>query len=783
MSNRSRIIRFAAAAAILAPVVLLFTMLLTTSAFRHNYVAARMTGYAVVGSQTADKLEYALKYGKPLDNFYEADRLLSELRQSVGARHAAILSPAGEVLATDGAASGVTLPTWLARQLQSAKQDGHSYFEEKGARQYWLTMPVRREGSGAPAGWLCLTLDQTRLEQEMRAYTNRLLPALYAIAAAAALGQLLLSGRYFSRLQDAREAKRFMVLTLGLAALMQAGFGAASYRLFADAYVAMSRTTTAVVTQMARADLERISRYVPYSRMAAVDGFLSEIVRDVPQLAFVRLTDASGAVVGCSAQPCAGDAPAAFVDRLNLSPDLGQAGAELTVAVNSGYIGDRLREIVVDTATVLVTSFLFMFEATLFLFLSLGGQAAGGDAGAWTSGTARPVGFLVAASAYLSAAFVPLVVRRFNQGLLWMEPQETIAFVASAEMLAGGLGALGAGSLLNRFRWRAVFAGAIPFMVGGMVLSGLATGVLPFVVARLLAGSGFMAATMSLRGYVSDLATAEGRSAAFSNLAAGFSAGTASGAVVGALLADRLSFGPVFLVGAGVVGVAALLAWATTGRRAPEERGVPAKAVKAGSEGGAFQGTVRFLANPKVAAYFLLIIIPTAICAMFLTFYLPLFAQSTGVSTSTVGRMFLIPGLCSIFLGPWLSRKVLSRFGPVWAVLPSGLILVAGLLIFAWNPGLVAAIVLVLLLGVSDSFGTVAQNQYLEELPATAEVGRTGAQAHQMNFKKVGQMLGPQVFGRLGTQPGRIALVALGLGLAVVVFTVGLNWKEMRRRR
>ena len=67
------------ASAFLLIVVLGFTGALNIMSFQKNYSDSLVSSCAVPGRETAEKIGYAIKYGKPLDSFWGMEKLLEQV--------------------------------------------------------------------------------------------------------------------------------------------------------------------------------------------------------------------------------------------------------------------------------------------------------------------------------------------------------------------------------------------------------------------------------------------------------------------------------------------------------------------------------------------------------------------------------------------------------------------------------------------------------------------------------------------------------------------------------
>ncbi|MEI6157059.1 MAG: MFS transporter, partial [Atribacterota bacterium] len=313
--------------------------------------------------------------------------------------------------------------------------------------------------------------------------------------------------------------------------------------------------------------------------------------------------------------------------------------------------------------------------------------------------------------------------------------------------------------------WRNTFFSGLLIVALGTLLSGLSHTVIPFLIARSIAGIGYGFCYIALRSLVNETPSETERTARLSAFISGLYAGVMSGVAIGALLADRMGFSSVFIVSFFIIllagGMALIWLPHTAGRRMiTRERSVFPSGV-----------TAKFFANRNVLSLFGLVVIPLTICSVFLDYYFPLFISGQGLSTSQVGRAFLLNGLCIVYLGPWLSQWSDRSFGAAKSVVLSGLIVAGALIFFAVQGTIIAAFLAVILLGISDSFGLVAQNNFFLHLPVTQLIGPGKALGYYDNVRKIGQMVGPVTFASLAsTGIIGVALVGLGTLVALVVF-------------
>ncbi len=156
------------------------------------------------------------------------------------------------------------------------------------------------------------------------------------------------------------------------------------------------------------------------------------------------------------------------------------------------------------------------------------------------------------------------------------------------------------------------------------------------------------------------------------------------------------------------------------------------------------------MGNRDVLALSLLSILPSAVVLIgFLNYLLPLYLNRAGVSQSDIGRILMIYGVCLIYIAPFIGRLVDRSARKRLHIAISGVLGAAGMLVYFVTGGLTAAAVAVLLLGLCASFGFASQNAYALNLRVTRRLGESTAVGLTSAVERLGQVLGPLLFGWL----------------------------------
>ncbi|CAO3359611.1 MFS transporter [Azospirillum palustre] len=779
---------------------LVFSAGINLGTFRRDCGDALFSTFGVAGRKVVTSIEYAVKYGKTIENFFGMERALSQLKTYLPqADGVAVALPDGQVAYAIGTYGfkdriGDRLTGYEQRRTAGEFQRATSFnYHDTDSRSHKLFLPIRDPADGRWIGTLVIAAGDSVIDDYVRAFERHTLILVGALGGVAILllgGLALLPDRGRGGLGRPRSGRA----ALAVAALVQIAVGVTGYGAFSDAYLRTVENTTGIVENIVATDIGSvIGRGATYRSFSGIDDYFREIIGIVPHFKGMSLAVPEGADLPGSlgsGQPAAkGD----LVTGRALATDADFVTPSLRIVIDSDFIQRNMLEVVANNVTILIISLMFIYELHAFVSRRMrptvetvaGTVTDAADAAAATGRSLaglRFLTFMLYFGMFLSASFVPVIMQTFDRGLFGLAPPQAAAIPVSVEMLCGALAILLAGRISARLPWRTMTAAGLAVAVLGALVSGVTGDPVLFIVARGLVGAGTMTALMGLYRLIDRIRRIDPATGAYSDLFSGMYVGVNCGAVVGSLLADAIGPHAVFLIAAVVLtlGIGQLLLLT------PEPAGAAAIAAAAptiATPDGEAAAARRVWSDGSFLAFLLLVSVPTSACSMFLIYYFPLFASGLGQPASTVGQAFLLYGLCIVYLGPLLSRLMRSsNMAPGLPVLASGLIMAAGLTTFALTGSLVGAFLAILLLGLSDSFGLTAQQRYLERLPVVGTHGLAVPQSYHLNARKIGQVIGPMLFSAAAVAGGAGAtLIGLGLAAALLLH-LGLSVLALRRR-
>lgn len=376
---------------------------------------------------------------------------------------------------------------------------------------------------------------------------------------------------------------------------------------------------------------------------------------------------------------------------------------------------------------------------------------------------ARPImfGFLFAWALPLS--FIPLYARSL---LDLSADTEYIQFLMAApiivEMGFGLFATLLAGRLSDSYGWKLPVLTGIFISIFANMSSALTGTIAEFIIARGFVGFGYGLAWMGLQSMVVISSPPSSRGHNMSNLIAGLYAGLISGAAVGAMLMQHLGGALTFKI-AAVLNCAPFIVALLIVRGYKTIKPTVVHAKKQ-------SGIIQLLLSRDFGLMLLTVTIPFSIVQVgLLNFSLPLYLDSKGAEPSSAGRMLMLYGLFSIYIGPLMGRfSDKSSYKKYWMV-AAGFISAIGFFGFIVFDGKLAAVLAVTCLAVSACLLGGAQTSYMLAMNQVQQYSAVKSISIMRISDKIGQMIGPLLVAALFS----FLPMSYGLALTGVIYLIG----------
>jgi len=359
----------------------------------------------------------------------------------------------------------------------------------------------------------------------------------------------------------------------------------------------------------------------------------------------------------------------------------------------------------------------------------------------------RPTIFLFLFGVDLTAVLIPLQMQELYEPMFGLPKEFVLSLPVTALFFSVGITFLIAGAWMDRRGWHE------PFLTG-VVLTGsckfyawLAPDALQFIIAMGGVGFGYGLALMAAQGFVMNNTSDNEKAHSIAYFFAGVYAGSIGGIAIGAMLAARIEYDRIFLIGSLFIFASLFYGVALLHKafRRPDS-GVTDKRVETRGK----WPLMHFLLDRNVLNLIVFCSVPSAIAVIgFLNYFCPVYLNGIGVSESFIGGTLMLYGLSMVYVSP-LIGKCIDTSDRKDLFITVGLVLGSFVFLsFYFLSGITATITGVLLLGLSGSFLQSSQTAYALKLRATNTLGTGKSIAIVRATSRLGQMLGPMVFSWL----------------------------------
>jgi predicted MFS family arabinose efflux permease len=808
-----------------------FNALLTINKLESLYVNAVVSKYAISAKDLQRKLEKSLRFGKSIQKFVGMEEILAEtqanlnreifqdsagfieaqkIADALGADHTSVsvADPEGHILySTDSPLVGTVLPTKAMARIDPEKwrtsRNIASSYKQVGS-DYLVLAPVFQRNEKWVAT-IVVMFSREQIRDLMRDLMETDALVIGAILGTGVLLLILLLNPYTKNVSDARRfpKKKISWIMFSVICLSQIVFSGINLYLFKNYYLKINREKAAVMATILKEDVAfLLGKGLRLDKLFRMDVMLGEILAAAPELDRIAIYDEYPAEMTVNAPlyiaEKEGGGERVSVDaektaesglQLRLRID-GEAGGGDVKGVVIAQLSKetlfyRLREIGLDSLTVLVISILFFVEIQILIFQFLARHSIfRKNRHGLSCRVIRPAAFLFLFGVDLSISFLPLYTETLYEPLWGMNVDVAIGMPISAEFLMVGISILLAGIWIDKRGWREPLIMGIVLALAGTIYSWLSPDMLNFIASRGIVGVGYGCVIMAAQGFTIANTDDRRKAQGLSQLWAGVYAGSICGGAAGAMLAERIGFNPVFLIGAGFLLVSfcytlAFMIFAEDGLT----ENVPVQPAAVRVVG---RDIFRYVTNRNVLGLLLFASLPASLAFVgFLYYFSPVYLNRIGASQSNIGRVYMIYGICLIYIAPYISRFVDASENKKGFIFFSGFLGGVGFLTFYFFGGVAATAITVLMLGLSGSFD--ASRAFALKFKVTRELGEGKAMAIFNSGGRIGQVLAPLAFGWLiagwGVNRGVVWFGVAYLVSALVFFMLTQNDRKIATQR
>lgn len=804
-----------------------FNALLTINKLESLYVNAVVSKYAISAKDLQRKLEKSLRFGKSIQKFVGMDEVLAETHANLnrevfhnadgsieakknsslsggGHTSVSVSDPDGHILySTDSFFVGTVLPEHAMARIEPEKgrisQGIASAYTQVGS-DYLILAPVFQQNEKWVAT-IVVKFSRAQIRDLMHDLMETDALVIGAILGIGVLLLILLLNPYTKNVSDARgfPRKKISWIMFSVILFAQIVFSGINLYLFKNYYLKINSEKAAVMATILKEDVEfLLGKGLRLDKLFRMDVMLGEILTAAPELDRIAIYDKypANAPLYIAEKENGGNrtsvnaektVESGFKLRMRIDGETGGGDVEGAVIaeLSRKTLFNRLREIALDSLTVLVISILFFVEIQILIFQFLGRHGVfRKDRHELSYQVVRPAAFLFLFGVDLSISFLPLYTETLYEPLWGMDVDVAIGLPISAEFLMVGISILLAGIWIDKRGWREPLLMGIVLALAGTIHSWLSSDMLSFIVSRGIVGLGYGCVIMAAQGFTIAKTDDRRKAQGLSQLWAGVYAGSICGAAAGAMLAERIGFNPVFIAGAGFL----LLAFCYTlvFMTSAEDGAAASVPVQPAAVRVVGRDIFRYVTNRNVVALLLFASLPSSLAFVgFLYYFSPVYLNRIGASQSNIGRVYMIYGICLIYIAPYISRFVDASENKKGFIFLSGFLGGVGFLTFYFFGGVAATAITVLMLGLSGSFD--ASRAFALKFKVTRELGEGKAMAIFNSGGRIGQVLAPLAFGWLiagwGVNRGVVWFGVAYLVSALLFFMLTQNDRKIATHR
>ena len=639
---------------------------LSISSLEKLYVRSLISSYQVIGFDLRRNIVSALKFGKSLTKFVGIRGLLEEVKQNLpDLDNVMVLDTEGKILySLDDSLVG---KSWESLVGEKSKEkvivSGDGWYAIQTEKKGYTVLPLE-DAEGVQLGTISLSFKREVINQRIKAVVMENLKIL-GLATAGGFILLGLGLLFFTSFATDIRAQKKRLYAVIIVALISAqlGYSFFNIQLFKNQYLDIVRHKAEILTKLLKDDIEYLfKKGLSLKRLVKVDVLLSDIIQATPEIQDISILDTEGGIQyeanksgvvktnkdEIRVVPLEADKLYDFLVPLYKAPRKAEDPNQdktiegyIKVRLDRSVIGVQVDEITLDSATVVLISFLFVFELLILLFFSISRQIDGLETTTTEQrsrnwGFIRPVAFLYLLAMSLSQSFIPLQMELFYKPLWGLSKDVVLGLPISVEMLAAGLSLIPIGAWMDKRGWHRPFMLGVVFSIAGACFSWLASSAEQFIMARGVAGIGYGMTWLSVQGFVFTNTDQSSRARGISNLVAGIFAGQICGAAIGGMLAHRLGYPKIFFVAMNIL--ALLLILALIFLRGQFKKPAPETAQAGRLSVSDF---FRYFFNRQIFAVLWFGVVPLSMCIVGVLYYMsPIYIRKAWVTPSPISAAF-----------------------------------------------------------------------------------------------------------------------------------------------
>lgn len=766
--NKNIRIRLFISTVVLITVILSITAYLNMNTFEDNYKSIVDSSLKIKANEFTGKIQYGIRYGKDIKSYYGIEDILSNWDSSYEEiTSSRIIGLENETLYGSSNLNNENLSD-LSKLI--SKESEYLTYDFEGF--HYVYIPILDSKSEVVAIFE-IAVSNDFIIQDIIGFRYKLYGTMgvLSLISVILIGLFCYKGKFIDG-NNKIDNKQVIIVTLLIMGSIQVVYGITGYRLFKEAYTSITDINGQVVASFVKRDIENvIDKGVKYSDINDIEGYFNGITDSMPQIRDLLLQ-----VGGHDANKNLdelGEVPDEFLIHVPLKEDSMGEIADITVVIDEGFIKSSLFEIILEGVTIFATSFFLMVEMVLFLMLYISKNEDLHDEKKYFSSkdyngsNLRIYAFLIYTACYMPVSFIPKVMKQLYVPIANIDINFILGLPVSVVFFGGALFTIVGGNWIDKYGWKKIIILGQGIVATSMIFCALIPNMFIFILARGFYGVGYALIYISMRAFAASMNNEVSKKKGFSSITSGIYAGVNTGAVFGAILMDKIGYQAVFITASAIVVIGLGI---ITGFF-PKSSGHMESAIVDKQEKSSI---LKFLMNGDVIKFFIMITAPMAMTVIFLDYFYPVYGTQFNISSSSIGRAYLLNGICVAYISPVIIKSLGDRFSSKAVSIFSLMLVVASMLIFSVEGTIVSMMIAACVLGIGEGIGLAAQTDYYLSLEHVKKIGRGQALGIYSNIRRVAQMFGPQIFAvaiGYGYKEG-IGYLGISIGILLVIYVI-----------
>jgi predicted MFS family arabinose efflux permease len=635
--------------------------ILGIAGFEKTYRDSLVSQYSIQGEALKGRIETALSLGKRiylLDNQID-DFFFESMRLSAGISHFYVADNDNRILySTRSVLDQRAIPFAIGERKDLSPGEARPASQTvKFLDSYYICIPLYSENAYRE-GTLLVEFSQ----ESISSYIMKTAADLSGFAALFVLVTVLAYVILFLLLGKYPRAEA--IITVSLLLLSQLAFTARNYAVYNKSLSEIFGKNMGVQAKSLAEDFQKLLDYdIRLESMGDADSFLAKRIEGNPQCSDAYVTDINLNVIYHSRRKSGADAPRRSLTRqdadltiLPLSSAYGNG--YLVLQVNRRLIDSILRDMALDSGTIILVALIFAFILKEFLSFAAGilqatrlARKPEGDDPQAALSLIKISTFLFMFASFETLSFIPLLIQRAYQrspfSLAGFNEQTIISLPVGSYMLGIMLAMFITLFILDSMSIRHKYMIMTGFFIAGSAFTIWAGSFPLLILARLVAGFGFGGVLLSTSSLVITFTDDRSRSQGFGTNAAAFAAAAICSIPIGGIIVNKFGYA----TGIWVSIIFAALFFLFSIFCIPEKKKTEKRA------GLKLKTFMRILSSRHVITYILCINVPFQLIYVGLfQFLLPLYMNdSLALSQGNIGRILSVFSIVSLGAA-WVSR-------------------------------------------------------------------------------------------------------------------------------